>query len=248
MLNVTGIIGFRGNMRRKRTVEIGDILHVYNRGVDKRRVYSDTRDYCRFIDYLSYCRKYNYPFSTHQKQLKQATTEESRKVINSIQETFHAYKTPLCKIIAYMLMPNHFHLILEETHEGGIARFMQKVSNAYTKYFNRRNERSGSLFQGRYKYVWIESNEQLLHLSRYIHINPVTTDIVSVNKITDYPWSSLRVFLNSDKKTHIVDGSIIFEQFKYQQEYLDFITAEYRTDQEAYTLENLTIDDDFGWY
>lgn len=247
MLNVVVSIGYKGNMRRKRPTEIGGILHVYNRGIDKRKIYSDTRGYQRFIDSLGYCLQYNYPYSRHQEQLKQAVTEESRNELRLIHEHFHKYKSPLCKIIAYTLMPNHFHLLLEETCAGGIVLFIQKILNSFTKYFNKRNERNGSLFQGPYKSTLVESNEQLLHLSRYIHINPVAAKIIFVNQVVEYVWSSLPEFIDL-KQVEFIDPSIILSQFKSPQEYLEFVIAEYRVDEEAYILEEKTIDDDFGWY
>lgn len=78
---------------------------------------------------------------------------------------------PLVEIIAYCLNPNHYHLILKQVSERGIEKFMHKVSTGYTNYFNKKNERSGSLFQGPFKAIHVDSNEYLLYLSAYVNRN-----------------------------------------------------------------------------
>ena len=77
----------------------------------------------------------------------------------------------LVEIVAYCLNPNHYHLIVKQISEKGIERFMQKIGTGYTNYFNKRYERSGALFQGKFKSIHIDSNEYLLHLSVYVFEN-----------------------------------------------------------------------------
>ena len=102
---------------------------------------------------------------------------------------------PLVSIHSFILMPNHFHLLLSQTTDSGISLFMQRTGDSYTRYFNTKNERVGPLFQGQFKAVRIESDEQLLHVSRYIHLNPYTSYVVgSLNDALHYPWSSLHQY------------------------------------------------------
>lgn len=132
----------------------------------------------------------------------------------------------IVEIIAYCLMPNHFHFLLRQERDGGVIEFVRKLCNSYAKYFNIKNTRVGSLFQGEFKAVHVSTEEQLIHLSRYIHLNPlvgyVTADLVS------FKWSSYREFTGGDR-TRICSKEIILSHFKSVEEYKEFIM-----DQEDY--------------
>ena len=97
------------------------------------------------------------------------------------------------KLLAYCLMPNHFHLLLQQSSIDGITKFMRRITNAYVSYFNTRNERTGALFQGKFKASLIEQDSYLLHLSRYIHSNPL--EVRPLTRLEDYPYSSYREYL-----------------------------------------------------
>lgn len=92
-------------------------------------------------------------------------------------------------------MPNHFHLLLKQLTEGGITKFVGNFSNSYTRYFNTRNKRIGHLFQGVFKAVRIEDDEQFIHVLRYIHLNPVVSLIIKETGLEDYPYSSFAEYL-----------------------------------------------------
>jgi putative transposase len=98
-------------------------------------------------------------------------------------------------IIAYSLMPNHFHLLLKQNKEKGVATYVANFVNAYTKYFNTKHERSGPLFQGVFKAVYVETDEQLVHLTRYIHLNPVASSLIAQEHLPTYQWSSYPAYL-----------------------------------------------------
>lgn len=123
-------------------------------------------------------------------------------------------------------MPNHFHFLIQQKTNGGLTEFISKLSNSYTKYINTKNQRSGPLFQGEFKAVHIESNEQLIHLSRYIHLNPLVSYVCK--NLDDYQWSSYIEYSGKTKDSHC-SKSIILDQFKNIPEYLQFIK-----DQEDY--------------
>jgi len=111
------------------------------------------------------------------------------------------------KIITYCLMPNHIHLLIKIGAKLAIPEFMQALNTAYTKYFNARHSTSGHLFESPYKHVLIETDEYLVHLSRYIHLNPTSSGLVKIPE--NYEWSSYRHFLNLEKSSFIEDSLVL---------------------------------------
>lgn len=144
----------------------------------------------------------------------------------------------MVEIVCYCLMRNHYHLILKQLTDRGISDFFSKVADGYTKYFNTIYERVGPLFQGPFKAVHIEDDKQLLHLSRYIHINPITASLVK--KAEEYPWSSYREYLEQDKG--FCQKEIITEQFKSSSQYQKFVNdyADYK--KKLRKIEHLLIE------
>lgn len=151
----------------------GEFYHVFNRGVAKVPIFNNVTDYKRFLKSMLYYQI---------KGPKPRLSLFNPKTIN-----FNSTKK-IVNIICYCLMPNHFHLLLEQAEETGITEFLSRISNSYTKYFNIKNNRQGPLFQGEFKAIHIETTEQLLHVSRYIHLNPLVDYIIK--SIEKYPWSS----------------------------------------------------------
>src|SRR3989344_8501119 len=136
-----------------------EFYHVFTRGVEKRKIFMNPSDNHRFMELLIHCLPLG-PIRSYSiaKQLKQKLP-----TIGSGQG--------LVDILCYCLMPNHFHLLLKENVEHGITTYMQRILTSYSRYFNVRYKRSGSLFIHPFKAVMVNTDEQLLHLSRYIHLN-----------------------------------------------------------------------------
>ncbi len=143
-------------------------------------------------------------------------------------------------IIAFCLMPNHIHILLKQVSGGGISKFMKQVSDSFTRYFNTKYKRVGPLFQGAFKAVRIENDEQLVHVSRYIHLNPLTGYIVREEGLTRYPWSSLNEYLNKDFK--LVNPQIILSNFKTGLNYLKFILDQAEYAKELEKIKHLILE------
>lgn len=95
-------------------------------------------------------------------------------------------------------MPNHYHFLVKELIENGIRKFIGNLQNSYAKYFNTKKKRKGSLFTEMFKNVRVENDEQFVHLARYIHLNPLTSYVISKTEELDtYPWSSFSCYLNN---------------------------------------------------
>jgi len=140
--------------------------HVYNRGVDKRVIFEDEQDYKVFLNYLKEYLSPPRPLNELEVEvtLKGSTFKGIPRLLNNYFDQIH--------LLAYCLMPNHFHLLIKQKDIGMMKNFMRSLGTRYSVYFNKRYERSGSLFQGIYKAVIISNENYLLHLSRYIHLNP----------------------------------------------------------------------------
>lgn len=149
-----------------------------------------------------------------------------RRFIDRLDQAREADGERLVGIVAFVLMTNHFHLILQQCVDGGISRFMQKLGTAFTQFFNKKYGRSGSLFEGTFQAIHIGDTNYLLHLSRYIHGNP--TEIVgeSWDMLLNYPWSSLQHYLG--KKTwSFVDCSAVMNCFDSSSDYENFMRQDY---------------------
>jgi putative transposase len=197
---------------------------------------------------MSWCRRYNYQYSSYISQINQARKYNlnPREVISTIQ-TSHRYKIPLVDILAWVLMSNHFHLILKENIENGLQTFMHRLCTGYAMYFNRKYNFSGALFQGRYKSVSVEYERQLLNLFRYVHVNPVVAHITTLDKIFEYPWSSLRFFIGKKDPFDLINPDYFLNLFSDQTEVRHIIRSSFDVTSIS-SLEGLVIDDDLNWF
>jgi len=192
---------------REIPLENEESYHIFNRGVDKRDIFSDAYDYFRFLRSLKEFNQIDPVVSLY--ILDQIRERESIK-IESLQ------KEKLVEIIAFNLLPNHFHLILKQVRAGGISEFMRRVGTGYTGYFNHKYKRSGVLFQGKFKAAHIDSNEKLIYLSAYVNGNH------KVHRIKDGgKFSSLEEY--SGGKRFLCNTEPILSQFDSVKNYLNYV-------------------------
>ncbi|MCX6763656.1 MAG: transposase [Candidatus Moranbacteria bacterium] len=135
----------------------------------------------------------------------------------SLRHPMSKKRKKLVNFICYCINPNHYHFILEQIIDGGIERFMQKLGDGYTKYFNYKEKRSGSLFQGRFKSTHINSNEYLLHLSSYVNLNNRVHKLKLRHPMSKSSWEE---HLNGKKG--FCKKKVIAGQFKNCEEYKKF--------------------------
>src|SRR3989344_1560035 len=164
---------------RKQPLVTGEYYHIYNRGVDKRDIFNDQKDLDRFIE--SVC-EFN--------QVEVIVSLSNLRKTNQIAPKALS-ENPLVSIVAYCLNPNHFHFILKQLVDGGIAKFMQKLQGGYTSYFNVKNERTGSLFQGTFKSHLISSENYFNKIIGYTNKN---------YQIHDIPKSKMNLVFASDNE------------------------------------------------
>jgi putative transposase len=200
--------------QRKTPLATGEYYHIFNRGVACLPTFLTKADYWQAITSFSYYKNVK-PFMKFSR-FKDLSFDEKDSVLERSENT-----DKLVDLICYCLMPNHFHFIIKQLVENGISIFLSKFTNSYTKYFNTKNERVGSLFQGVFKSVHIDSTNQLVHLSRYIHLNPLTSFVVPEKNFVSYPWSSLNDYL--ENKNTLVNPSPVLSEFSSSKKYLDFV-------------------------
>lgn len=185
--------------------------HVYNRGVDGRNIFLVDRDYLVFLSFMKVCLTEERP------------SEETLKLIpfDVIRlRRLNLYKE--VELVSYCLMPNHFHLQLYQYTADGISKLMRSVMTGYVMYFNRKQQRSGRLFQGTYKASLINSEPYWQHISRYIHLNPL--DIHQDYKI--YKYSSYKYFTRLSSPGWLQPGHVT-GSFSSKREYENFL-ADYK--------------------
>jgi putative transposase len=134
---------------------------------------------------------------------------------------WRAYLGPVCHVVAYCLMPTHFHALVLITADG-FSHGMQLLGISYTKAINKRHNRVGALFQGAFQAKHIERNEYLLHLSRYLHLNPVLGGLVK--RAEDWEFSSYREYLSLRPGTLPV-ADIVLGQFPTANAYRQFVES-----------------------
>lgn len=206
----------------------GEIYHVYNRGSEKRPIFDTRTDKKRFLKTLRYYQLEGpKPKLSHFSKLSLIQPDPSKKII---------------EIICYCLMPNHFHLMLKQIKNNGITEFMGKVSNSYTKYYNTKHNRVGPLLQGEFKAVLVESDEQLVHLSRYIHLNPLVAFITK--SLDEYEWSSYEEFISS--LDGICSKELVLGLFKSKKDYQQFILNQADYGKALELIKHKLIEEDLG--
>lgn len=196
--------------RRKVQITNDNYYHIFNRGVAKTDIFLDELDYKRFlitVKYYSYKQKHSLQYHLQNNSLPASND------------------VPLCEVISYVLMPNHFHLILKQREDSGISECLSKLQNSHTKYFNTKHTRIGPLFQGPYKAISINDETYLLHLNRYLHLNPYSSSVVkSIDDLLNYEWSSLREYVGLGSNNFCKKG-VVLSHFPNNKHYKDFVIS-----------------------
>lgn len=206
----------------------GELYHIYNRGVEKRTTFLDEQDYFRAIHAL-------YVFNDKDNHVH--LTRAIGGVRGRTSAIIPAYiprkkREKLVDIIAFCLMPNHYHFLLKQVQEGGVSKFMQKFGTGYTMYFNERYDRNGVLFQGKFKSVFVGKEKYFSNLLNYIHLNPVDliepnwkeegiTNWPKVRKfLQDYRWSSYKDYIGLKNFPSVMSGEALSKYSDYTVQWL----------------------------
>jgi len=221
---------------RKTKFQNNRYYHIFNRGVDKREIFSDRYDYVRFLESLKLFNRVETIGSIYEFNYQPKRNKETGPPIGG---PVSIETDALVEIVVYALLPNHFHLLLEQKKENGISEFMKKLGGGYTGFYNKKHKRSGSLFQGSFKSVYIDSESYLNYLSAYINANPQIHGIEIADK---YNWSSYQNYLNI-KNEALCNKEIILKDFIDIQKYKEYVNeviknaSEIKSDKKKYLIE-----------
>lgn len=202
------------------------IYHVFNRGVEKRKIFMDDADYNIFLYYIFI---YVAPMEKILQKYPQLPFRLQGK--NLSQEL---------EIAAYCLMPNHFHFLIRQGKKDSVTKFIKQLTNAYTLYFNKKYKRVGGLMQGTFKAVEIGKDDLLLHVSRYIHLNPVAASLAK--DIKEYRWSSLNYYIDN-LESPILNKKIVTSYFTSSKKYINFVSDQVDYAKSLDKIKHLIIDD-----
>lgn len=220
---------------RKIPLVIGHFYHVFNRSVARQPIFLTNRDYQRALDVLTFYSYLNPPIRfSHYNRLPQS---QKNDFMDNLRKN-----DKLVEILAFCLMPNHVHFLIKETRDRGISTFMSNFQNSYAKYFNIKTERSGTLFQTMFKAVLIETDEQLIHVARYIHLNPVTAYIVKdIEELKNYLWSSFSTYTGINN-LDIINKDTILSYFPSVKKLVDFISDQIDYQRQLDRIKHLLLE------
>jgi putative transposase len=211
---------------RKTNLVPGEIYHIYNRGVDKRNIFLDESDKYRFVHDL-----FEFNDKNPAKNLTIYLKNNANKEVG-LPKLKGGSREMMVEILAYCLMDNHFHLMVRQKTENGITEFMRKLGTGYTNYFNKKYDRSGSLFQGKFKSVNLNNNAHFLYLPIYIHLNPLDFNYPewregkiknykkAVDFLENYKWSSYVDYIGKKNFPSILSRDFLLDRFDNSTEKL----------------------------
>lgn len=235
-IDTSGILDHNNSMpRRLMPLVTGQVYHIFNRGIDRQATFRDIREHKRAMAVIDYYRFLDTPIRFSKLLLI------PYDIRNDILASMKVKGLKHVEILSFCLMPNHFHFLLRQTEDNGISRFLSNFQNSYTRYFNTKNERDGALFLSQFKAVLIETDEQLIHVSRYIHLNPTTAYVVKdFDSLLDYKWSSLSEYL--DNKPEICDIETVMGIFGDSKNYENFLRNQVEYQRELDKIKHLVLE------
>lgn len=211
------------------------VYHVFNRGIDHCPTFTDKRELKRAASVIDFYRFVHPPVKFS--KLLQLPNE----IRADVQNTMKTENKRLVEFFTYCFMSNHFHFLIRQLQLNGISKFLANFLNSYTKYFNTKHERDGALFLNQFKAVMIETDEQFLHVSRYIHLNPLTAGVVkNFSTLLAYPWSSLPEYVRG--KEGLCNISEIMSFFKTKQNLMQFIKDQVDYQKELHRIKHLILE------
>ena len=219
--------------RRNLVLAKDEIYHIFNRSIARENIFSNKINLKKALEILHF---YRFPQQLRLSKFKTLTEIQKKDYLLALKD-----KSPLVEIYSFALMPNHYHLLLKQLQDNGIVRFIANFQNSFAKVFNLKNERDGAVFQNSFKAKRVETDEQFIHISRYIHLNPVTAYLINFNQLANYPWTSFPIYVNEDKNSFVA-VNFLLHLFGSKDKYADFVADQVSYQRELASIQDLIID------
>lgn len=222
---------------RKTPLVNGETYHVFNRSVASIPIFSRKLYIKRFIFSIKYYQNIKPPIKLSVFNIQNIVLRQ--EILSSLKKKNEC----LVEIICYCIMPNHFHFVLKQLHDDGIKEFLRLISSSYSHYYNTKNIRTGPVFGGRFKAIRIENENQLQHVVRYIHLNPLTSHFVrDFNDLLKYKYSSLQEYLISNNYD-TCNKNVILKDFNNSiNKYREFLENQAEYQKSLHTIKKLVLE------
>lgn len=209
-----------------------EIYHIFNLAIEKRPIFTGKREYGRALLALDYYRHKSILSLAQFLKLEDQKQELFFQLINKNKK--------LIEVLSFCLMPNHFHLLVRQLKNDGIKTYLSNFSNSYTRYFNTKHKRIGPIFQGTFKAVRIEDDDQLIHVCRYIHLNPVVSFVIKESDLEDYLYTSFPEFVG--RKKGFCNKEVVLEYFSSIEKFKNFVHDQVDYGKKLEAVKHLTFD------
>lgn len=210
-----------------------EYYHIFNRAIAAQEIFASKRLLDKALEVTDY---YRFPQRIRLSQFQLLP----QNLKNDYLEEFKN-QTPLVEIYSFSFMPNHYHFQLKQLQDEGIKRFISNFQNSFAKFFNLKNNRYGGLFQNAFKAKWIETDEQFLHISRYIHLNPVTSYLVEFDKLSDYLGNSFNWYLDG-KENKFINTKFVLDMIGGREKYKKFVADQVDYQRELHKIKSLILE------
>lgn len=216
---------------RKDLLINGQVYHVFSKSIAEFRIFNNVDELMRMKNIVRYYQK-------ESPEIKFSKFIKLTKDIKDIKQEDFIQKENIVQILTYCIMPTHIHLVLKQLKQDGISIFMSNILNSYSKYFNIKHKRKGPLWESRFKNLLVENDEYLLHLTRYIHLNPVTIGLV--DKPENWQASSYNEYMSrASDKICGYEGILNIEPIRYKE----FVEDRISYQRELAKIKSLLIDE-----
>jgi len=217
---------------RKVVLVNNEIYHVFNRAVANEEIFGRKYNLLRMLKIVDY---YRFPQTLRFSKFKVLPPSQQIEYLKGQS------KEPLVEIYAFAFMPNHYHLLVKQLKENGIRRFIANIQDSFARTFNLKNKREGALFQSPFKAKRIETEEQLIHISRYIHLNPVTSFLIEFKDLFNYSATSFSVYT---KKAVVpfLNQDYLLKIFGSREAYISFTENQVDYQRKLVLIKNLMLE------
>lgn len=219
--------------KRNLVLTEGETYHILNRSIAKEDIFTKKTNLRRALNLIDY---YRFPQKlSYSKYLDLPTGIKKHYEVNFRKQN------PIIEIFAFAFMPDHFHFLLKQLKVKGISIFLSNFQNAFAKYFNLKEARDGGLFKRPFRAKWVDTDEKFLHISRYIHLNPVTSYIIEIKDLKSYPWTSYTYYL-SESENSLVNTKFLLKQLGKKDKYVSFVNNQVDYQRKLHKIKKLTLE------